>query len=62
MIFSSAQADSHGNFTLPDLLQRGESYEVLVAADGYQYQVFSGVSFSKSDQADQSFTIPLTKQ
>jgi serine protease Do len=62
MIFTSAQADSHGNFSLPDLLQRGESYEVLVAADGYQYQVFSGVSFSKSDQADQSFTIPLTKQ
>jgi serine protease Do len=62
MIFTSAETDSRGNFSLTDLLQRGESYEVLVAADGYQYQVFSDVSFSKNDQADQQFTIPLTKQ
>jgi len=62
MIFTSAQADSHGNFTLPDLLERGVTYNILVAAEGYSAQVFEDVGFNDKDTADQQFTIPLTKQ
>lgn len=62
MIFTSAQADSHGNFTLPDLLERGVAYNILVAAEGYQAQVFEDVGFNPDDPAEQQFTIPLTKQ
>jgi len=62
MIFSSAKADSRGNFTLPDLLQRETAYTVVVAAQGYTPQIFKDVTFTQSDSADQTFTIPLTKQ
>ena len=62
MIFTMAQADSNGNFTLPDLLDRGTSYTVVVGAKGYQRQVFEDVGYSASDSAEQQYSIPLTKQ
>lgn len=62
MIFTSAQADSRGEFSLPDLLEREVAYNVLVAAKGYKAQVFEDVTFSSSDPAEQQYTIPLTQQ
>jgi S1-C subfamily serine protease len=62
MVFTSAQSDSRGEFSLPDLLQRETAYDIVVAADGYTAQVFKQVSFTSSDKADQNFSIPLTKQ
>ena len=62
LIFTSAQADSKGNFSLPDLLQRGVSYNILVAAEGYQAQVFEDVGFKDDDPAEQEYTIPLTQR
>ena len=62
LIFTSAQADSKGNFSLPDLLQRGVSYNILVAAEGYTAQVFEDVGFGDSDASEQEYTIPLTQR
>jgi serine protease Do len=61
-IFTSAEADSRGNFVLPDLLQRGVAYDILVAADGYNAQIFEGAEFTDSDASEQEYTIPLTQQ
>ena len=61
-IFTSAEADSRGNFVLPDLLQRGVAYDILVAAEGYDAQIFEGVEFTDSDASEQEYTIPLTQQ
>lgn len=61
-IFTSAEADSRGNFVLPDLLERGVAYDILVAAEGYDAQIFEGVEFTDSDASEQEFTIPLTQQ
>jgi serine protease Do len=62
MIFTSAQADSRGEFSLPDLLQREVAYNILVAAEGYTAQVFEDVGFNNDDPAEQQFTIPLTQR
>lgn len=62
LIFTSAQADSRGNFSLPDLLQREVAYNILVAAEGYTAQVFEDVGFNANDPAEQQFTIPLTQR
>jgi serine protease Do len=62
LIFTSAQADSKGNFSLPDLLQRGVSYNILVAAEGYTAQVFEDVGFGDSDASEQDYSIPLTQR
>ena len=61
-IFTSAEADSRGNFVLPDLLERGVAYDILVAAEGYDAQIFEGAEFSDSDASEQEYTIPLTQQ
>ena len=61
-IFTSAEADSRGNFVLPDLLERGVAYDILVAAEGYDAQIFEGVEFTDSDASEQEYTIPLTQQ
>ena len=61
-IFTSAEADSRGNFVLPDLLERGVVYDILVAAEGYDAQIFEGVEFTDSDASEQEYTIPLTQQ
>jgi serine protease Do len=62
LIFTSAQADSKGNFSLPDLLQRGVSYNILVAAEGYTAQVFEDVGFGDSDASEQDYSIPPTQR
>jgi serine protease Do len=62
LIFTSAQADSRGEFSLPDLLQREVAYNILVAAEGYTAQVFEDVGFNANDPAEQQFTIPLTQR
>jgi S1-C subfamily serine protease len=62
MIFSMAEADARGNFTLPDLLERDTSYTVVVGAKGYAVQTFEDVSYTNKDDSAQSYTIPLTKQ
>lgn len=61
-IFTSAEADSRGNFVLPDLLERGVAYDILVAAEGYDAQIFEGAEFTDSDASEQEYTIPLTQQ
>lgn len=61
-IFTSAEADSRGNFVLPDLLERGVAYDILVAAEGYEAQIFEGVEFTDNDSSEQEYTIPLTQR
>jgi serine protease Do len=62
MVFTSAETDSRGEFSLPDLLQREVSYDIVVAAEGYKAQVFQEVAFKNNDPAEQQFTIPLTQR
>lgn len=62
MIFTMAEADSRGNFVLPDLLERETAYNVVVGAKGYSVQVFEDVGYSADDASEQEYSIPLTKQ
>jgi hypothetical protein len=62
MIFSFTEADSRGEFSLPDLLQRGVGYTIFVGAKGYTGQFFEDTSFGPNDDAEQYYTIPLTQQ
>lgn len=62
MIFTYAEADSRGEFSLPDLLQRGVAYTIFIGAKGYTGQYFEGTEYGPQDDAEQYYTIPLTKQ
>jgi len=57
-----AEADSRGNFALPDLVQRETAYTIVVGAKGYSVQVFEDVGYSAEDASEQEYTIPLTQQ
>ena len=62
MIFTMAEADSRGNFALPDLVQRETAYTIVVGAKGYSVQVFEDVGYSAEDASEQEYTISLTQQ
>lgn len=35
-VYTYAEADNKGNYTLPDMLTRGETYSMIIGADGYE--------------------------
>jgi S1-C subfamily serine protease len=62
MIFTYAQADSRGEFVLPDLLQYGVGYTVVVLAEGYSGQFFEDTTYGPQDGSEFYYTIPLTQR
>lgn len=61
-IYTSAQTDTNGNFTLPERLERNVEYPVLAGSKVLGYRTVIGtLSYKASDPDPVSITIQLTK-
>ncbi len=61
MIYSYALTDAEGNFTLPQTLERGSSYTLIAAADGYAPVIQDSMPVDESTQAVVEMTLRLQK-
>ncbi len=61
-VYSMAKADTKGKFTLPDLLERGQTYTLVVGLKGYVPIHEDDVLVEKDADAEIELTITLQKQ
>jgi hypothetical protein len=60
-VFSSAKADSQGNFSVPDKLALNVSYTVVFFVDGYKLKVFDNQTFDSKTPVNLKLLIKMTK-
>lgn len=61
MVYSYALTDAQGNFTLPQTLERGSSYTLIAAADGYAPVIQDSMAVDDSTSAVVEMTLRLQK-
>jgi len=61
MVYSYALTDAQGNFTLPQTLERGSSYTLIAAADGYAPVIQDSMAVDENTQAVVEMTLRLQK-
>jgi len=60
-IYAITQTDIKGKFALPVQLKRNVAYNIVIALDGYQAQVFENEKFTDSDPTEFEVTVELVK-
>ncbi len=60
-VYTGAKTDRGGNFRLPDLLMRGESYSIIVAAQGYRPIAEDDVYVGEDVESPLEITVKLNK-
>lgn len=61
-VYSMAEADRQGYYSLPDLLVRGECYSMLIGADGYWTYGEDDVCMANDTESPLNLTVKLEKQ
>jgi hypothetical protein len=59
-VFTYAETDNKGNYVLPDMLVRGETYSMIVAAEGYDPIMEDGINIP--EEIESPFVLDLTLQ
>jgi S1-C subfamily serine protease len=60
-VFSFAQTDRRGDYELPDKLQRGVAYTIVVQAEGYQTKFGDDLVWTADDPDDYTFDVSLVR-
>ncbi len=60
-IFTSAETDRNGRYELPELLERGPAYTVVVQARGYQIKYGDALVWTDEDADDYTLDVGLVK-